>query len=445
MDNLGEKDLKFLQNTVMEDNEMFNRIRTSIKQTGDMFLLGKPSEQILNLILKLYHENILRLLLLNDNAETKDIKMMLGIMELKNGEIYITLSEDPREDPLYEKKTKMLASLLNQTNVELLYPERDLGTSPTNTSSTGEKDINARLKNKINGVPNSLLFPDLKYSWRLDTKSNGNVITAAKLQDYAKVMFLNEDDMVRGATATYNYDHSIWSQPLTVNLIHSLQYLNERKENGISFIPFKKVKTVNNNSILNYECNNGSTCSESKLFSYLYTNLGLTFADIKGYAAYWIDNKLPPNHIIPGYCFASTNAAENKRLEELTDATLKLLNDQIYEDFITLYHLKFRNVFKSVVQPFALPCPGCFANYLDYKTNKRSKWDNSQCIPYSSRTRQYPDLTASTGGKAVAASSTALKHTRKLYSKNKSRCRRRRLKISKTKTKTKIRRQAKKF
>lgn len=387
-----DEDLKFLQNTMDEDNNMFNRIRDSIKKTGDMFLLGKPSEQILNLILKLYHENIIRLLLQKDNEETKDLKMMLGLMELNDGSIYITLSEDPREDPNFTKKTKMLYSLLKQCNVNVLYPERDL--------------LQDENKSRIPDVNRSNLFPDVMYSWR----SSGPIITAGRLKNNAELMFIDEEAMVKGPTATYNYDDSIWAPKMDVNLIHSIQYLNDRKA-GTSFVPFKKVKRAANGDT-NYECNNGSTCSESKLFSYLFTNLGLNFTDIKGYAAYWISNNLPPNHIIAGYSFSNSIAEENKRLEELTDQTLPLLNSELYSDLLETYLNKFRNVFKSVVQPFALPCPGCFANYLAYKTNRKERWDNSQCLPYSSRTRQ--TRTLNSGGKKITK-----KYKKKIYKKYK--------------------------
>ena len=374
-----KKDYDFLHNTVIEDNDLFNRIRDSIKKNGDMFLLGKPSEKILQLILKLYHENIIRILL----SQPQKIKMMLGIMELNDGAIYITISEDPREDTNYVKKTQLLYSLLNQINVTILFPERDL---------TDITDISMR---EIAGVLTSDLFPTTFTNWRNPIPDGKNgVITWNNLKTLNSpnpIMFIDDIPKEKqSGTTKYNYDYElIWRPKIEVNLIHSIKYLNERKT-GVSFMPFKKIKKDDTNGIT-YECNNGSTCSESKLFSYLFTNLtNKTFDDIKGYAAYWISDTLPPNHIITNYSFSNSIPEENERLEKLVGNILGLLDKpgSLIRKLSDKYPPQnFQPVFKSVVQPFALPCPGCFANYIAYKTNNKQHWDNSQCLPYVLRTR----------------------------------------------------------
>jgi len=368
-----EENVPFFQNTLEEDTTMFNRIRDSLKISGDMFLLGKPSEKILDLLFKLYHENIIRNL--KTSQENNKIRFMTGILELKNGDMYIAISEDPSEDQKpgndYGKKIKMLYSLLKQSNVKVLFPEKN--DDPKNQL--------------VSYVKQTDLFPDGIYGWRTPAAANTylpGVINRNELKGYANRMFIQEIDAAADAPNTkYNYDDDIWSNAdLTINIIHSIDYLNKRKNEGFSFVPYKKVLPGKVKGSTVFECNNGSTCSEAKLFSYMYNNLAekVKFEDIKGYIAYWVDNKLPPDHIIGGYCFSETNPLENKRLEMLTTDTVKLLNNETYDEMIKSYPDKFRAVIKAVVQPFALSCPGCFANYYPYTKNVMSKWDNSQCI-----------------------------------------------------------------
>jgi hypothetical protein len=374
-----------MSSTLLEDTKMFSRFRETNKQTGDMFLLGKPSATILNLLLKLYHENIVRCLLLDEKTPPK---MMLGIMELEDGRTYMAISEDPREDPDYPKKFKTLYSLLKQANVTTTFPEQDAGSG-------------------MEGVPNSLLFPDTFNNWRVN--NNEKVLTKNKIDQLAPgTMFIpaTEVSASAGPTTKYNYDSAIWAMPLTVNLVHSVDYLNKRRKTGVSFIPYKKVKEASSSSLV-FECNNGSTCTESKLFSYLFDNLKLKFADIKGYVSYWIGDKLPPNHIIANYCF-SRNSADAPNLQKLYDDTTTLLDPEIRDTLMRAYP-DFENVFKSVIQPFALSCPGCVANYTSYRTNKQESWDNSFCTSFGNRVRTAPSF----GGSGKSSSLFLIKHKKK--------------------------------
>lgn len=404
----------FFQHTVEEDTKMFNKIRDSLKISGDMFLLGKPSEKILDLLLKLYHENIIRILKTAASGQTSgaDVKFMTGILELKDGRLFIAISEDPEENyPDYGKKMKMLYSLLKQSNVEVIFPE-----------------YAGYMKNKYGAkfelTKTTDLFPDSIVGWRT-VKGAGNkyepgVVNKRELMGYDQKMCMSSPSDQDGPTTKYNYDDTIWSNSdLAVNVIHSIQYLNKRKNEGFSFIPYKKIlydkasppspmKSKEDGSVI-FECNNGSTCSEAKLFSYMYNNLGINFDEIKGYIAYWVDNKLPPNHIIPGYCFSESIPFENKRLEELTTETLKLLNPDVYDQLLSAYPLKFREVFKGVVQPFALSCPGCFANYYPYTKGIMVTWDNSQCIN-SNRLR----------GRSTTTTSVKRGGRRRLFNKKKT-------------------------
>ena len=55
------------------------------------------------------------------------------------------------------------------------------------------------------------------------------------------------------------------------------------------------------------------------------------------------------------------------------------------QKIINKYNYKSFNVLKNAVNPLALACPGCVANYLPYKTNKTSQWDNSRCLNIKNR------------------------------------------------------------
>jgi hypothetical protein len=356
-------------NTLNEESDIFNRIRKSMKKIGDMFLFGKPTEKIMTLMLKIYHENLIRILLRDTlNTYPKEVKCMTGILELNNGDIYIAISEEPDEDPAYAVKLKMLVSILKQTNVNV---------------TMDEPEMRAR--------------PDTIFSWRgreSGSEYKAKVITKNQLQNNNNVMFMENPLENDGGNTKYNYDNTLWETPMNVNVINSEEYLAERKK-GNSFVPFKKISTGKKykDEVL-FECNNGSTCSEAKLFSYMYNDLGLNFKDIKGFVAYWVGNDTPPKHIIANYCFSSLEPAENERLDELTRSCIPYLSESI-KSLYTKYGSKSYNVIKNAINPLALACPGCVANYVPYTTGAFSNWDNLRCIQNG-----YFRSTASAGGSA---------------------------------------------
>ena len=363
-------------NTNNEESDIFNRIRKSMKKIGDMFLFGKPTEKIMTLMLKIYHENLIRILLRDTlNTYPKEVKCMTGILELNNGDIYIAISEEPDEDPAYAVKLKMLVSILKQTNVNV---------------TMDEPEIRAR--------------PDTIFSWRGRESGSGykaKVITKNQLQNNNNVMFMENPLENDGGNTKYNYDNTLWETPMNVNVINSEVYLAERKK-GNSFVPFKKIATGKKyKDEALFECNNGSTCSEAKLFSYMYNDLGLNFKDIKGFVAYWVGNDTPPKHIIANYCFSSLEPAENERLDELTRSCIPYLSETI-KSLYTKYGSKSYNVIKNAINPLALACPGCVANYVPYTTGAFSNWDNLRCIQNgyfrSTATTRATETTTSLGG-----------------------------------------------
>jgi hypothetical protein len=160
-------------------------------------------------------------------------------------------------------------------------------------------------------------------------------------------------------------------------MVNSYKYLQKRLENGTSFAPFKKYKYDEPSADI--ECNNGSTCTESKLFSYVYNDLGKEFKDIKGFAVFWVGNSLPQHHHIKGYCYSPWIPEEDKKLNKLRDDCMAIINQgKSKPEYIN--DPKFKNVLKDVLQPVAMACPGCYSNYLKYtKGNMGTKWDQQGC------------------------------------------------------------------
>jgi len=391
-----QQEIKLLETTnplsiedALENNEeIFGKIRAAQKKNGDIFLYGKPTPKIMDIMIKLYHENIFRVL--KGKYEKKDCsKMMCGIVELTNGEIYVTLSESPYDggnDSEYPKKIMDFYSLLKNGGINVTYPENE-----------------ANIRKKFPSLIPSNLFPQFGEGWH-ESKSNNYIYSPANLStkgvDYGTVFKEMFIDNVDNKLNKIKLNKILTNCYYEVKLIHSLDYLNIRKsnldmasQNKNPFVPFiRRFTPPNLKEPQPYiYCNNGSTCVESKLFSYIYDTLHLKFEDIAGFVSYWIGGDLPPNHIIGSYCYKSgdENPEENRKLEGMLDECIGFLNNpplnindlptcNIYNDIITTQRDKYdpttiHNIMKNVVQPIALACPGCLSNYYYYTQNKRDQ------------------------------------------------------------------------
>ena len=352
-----EPNINIFKQLAKNSKSSFNRTRNSLMIHEDMFLFGRPTPTILYIMTKIYHENVIRNLCYAEHggmarrfttspgfsdaehlsgtlsAVPEPQSFMCGLLEI-GGEIYITLAESPDigevEDPNFDKKQATLFALLDHCNIDIEIPE-------------GQRRNNI-LKNIIR--------------WRNFTreKPNGPILTGNG--DASSIMIVEGN----------NYDSTIWATPLSVKFINSYEYLAKRLD-GVSFPAFKKYK--NDTQLI--ECVNGSTCCESKLFSFVYNNLGKQFEDITGLSTFWIGNKLPPDHILKNYSYT----LDNPKLDRLTRECSSILP-------------RFPpDIFKLVVQQFALPCPGCFANYSSYITGTYSMWNRSTCYKHTNaRTRR---------------------------------------------------------
>jgi len=350
---------------------VFDSLRASIKKEGDMFLFGEPTDKMVKLMFKIYHENILRLLSDSrdkDNVAGSKLNCMFGIMEDTKGNLYVTISESPgvealniATDPDYKDKKRMTINVLKSAGINIQFPEQRM-------SSIVAKEI---------GDVNR---------WRKGPGDNFDRIVnpvemyaAVQENDALKnVMFLQPGE----PTEQDVYNELIRDAPsmqLTVNWVDSYQYLRQRRDGGPTFPPFKKYKL--NGDTWKAECNNGHLCTESKLFAYAQMN-GLTPVS---FVAYWIGKELPPEgHIIRSYCYRTIVKPGDDRAEvEAEKGKLKSLAERCSRVLTKFPDLgppqKFRAVMERAVQPIAVACPGCFANIKAYMSGTMSLWNSSNC------------------------------------------------------------------
>jgi hypothetical protein len=347
------------------EESIFKRMRSSMFKTGKggMFMLGIPDTQVLELLIRMYNENIIRIakdVPLKDTVS--ELKAMLGVLHI-NGELYVTLSEDPREDDQYYKKTRLIVTLLKNTNCEIIYDEESL--------LQDDPDVA-----EIFGSKRAYLFPTIPFVYR--NAKRQTAVLARTEHDRVQGMLLL--DTWRGKGKEYDYNKDLMQPRLRVHFVHSLKYLaNRRPEDpqrpNLMFPPIKK--TAGNSRPGFHECANGSTCSEAKLFSYIHEKYDsrygkdLTFSNITGYAAYWIPAKNPPDHILANYNY--DNKVFTQEFEEILSVIKRNVPDSIRMAVDS-------QQFKYFSQLFALPCPGCFLNYSSYISGEMFPYDLSTCV-----------------------------------------------------------------
>jgi hypothetical protein len=355
-------------------NDLFTEIQTLQKSKGDMFLFGKITPAIFDIILKIYHENIVRIYGRTTNigkylsCDGNHSNFMLGIMELNDGKVYITISEEPTEDRCFNSKLNTLKTMLLNANITVE------SSGETTIGNTESFPTNERLGRTT---------PDVKDFKPFSVSALGNNA------DLLNNMFI--DIVGLAANATVDYAEEIRNQAQTVTLINSDDYLENRR-NGEAFLPFKKVADVSKRQKgMYFECNNGSTCAEAKLFSYLFDKLGKKFEDIKGFAAYWVAKDLPPDsHYLKKYSYCRSGVANGclgtdaDRLRELSENVLK--DEEIKTRLQELAERYGKNegeskeVMETILQPLAQACPGCLLNWHSYTHNIRKPFYYKNCI-----------------------------------------------------------------
>jgi hypothetical protein len=364
-----------LEGFAINTKKSFNYVRDVLRVVGNMFLFGKPTPKILDIMTKMYHENVVRneLRINRDDSyfgqkgetlkgssfKNPEVNFMCGIIEMTNGQLYITISESPlnaqkanAEDPTFHEKEATLREMLKYCNIVVKDPEHEVG------------NVNAgKVYRKNQGM---------NVKWRI----GHNRVDESKILSEKSCERIEQHLFSKNCHETHNYDDNIFNgEKIEVNLINSFDYLRKRRNEGTSYVPFKKYDSAGK-----IECNNGSTCTESKLFSYVYNNLDLTFKDIAGIGVFWVGKGLPPMHHLANYCY--TPGIEDAQLDKILNETLEIYNSPLRDYLLENYGEEtFKKIMKNVVQAFAISCPGCFSNYKNYLSGKAGykKWEQHDC------------------------------------------------------------------
>jgi hypothetical protein len=407
----AEEGVRSIESLTRHQTQEFDSLRKVIKKFAPMFAFGDPTAEMVYLMIKVYHENIIRLLSDSTDFPSKagtKLNCMFGIMY--SGEtIYCTISESPGTDKKlnspsdkdYMAKRNMMINLLLSAGIEVGFPEIGDTTNPFPPH-----------------IPHSAT------RWRKGPKEGDNWETIPSVKQIREkieatpalkeVMFLDPEYKTSNIHIYHRAIRNL--PPKKVLWVDSFEYLARRQKNektgkskGMTFRPFKKYSVSNNGKEWKAECNNGHICTESKLFGY---------ATIKGksvdsFVAYWIGKAPPPeNHIIRNYCYRTigndaefnkfVSEGETKYTEEQLrnqyDAEIMAEQNKLTSLFaqcrntlvpyltegnpifeIKKAHPEFAKVIRQVVQPCAIVCPGCFANIIDYKLGRFHNWDIRDC------------------------------------------------------------------
>ena len=379
------KILNSFEGLAINDKGSFDRLRDTLKKTGDMFLFGKPTPDLINIMLKIYNENVIRnLCFLNNECILDSVKRdkrislqkanhvnaMCGMIQMDDGQIYITVSESPNfethvEDVNFIKKEEALINILSACNITTNFPE--------------DNEQNVKIHQVIINLKKEMLKEDNDSTWR---RYQGNFLTplSAILNPEKKAVY--QEHLLLETPEETNYDTMLWKKTYGVNIINSYKYLKKRLNEGKSFAPFKKYNVKKER----IECNNGSTCTESKLFSYVYNDLHQTFENIKGFAVFWIGNDLPPKHIIKGYCYDVSKEDERLKVDAMVNEILRIYNVaenemNLFKKYERLHNTElFKDIVTKMMSSAAMACPGCYSNAIHYKTgNMDTVWDQKGC------------------------------------------------------------------
>ena len=311
-----------------------------------MFLFGKPTSKILQLLDALYIQN-------NERNEwfsslggdgVPSNAFMLGVVETEDGQILISISGDPsttasETNKLYENVYYHLLPMLNNLGHDVIEDDKDDG-----------KIINNYMTYK-------------------------NYYTTTKKRVGSQKKWGTVDENVE---LDLNND-------LRITYVHNNEYLY-----GVRYVPFKREKGANIN------CNNGSSCVESKLFSYMHRNKLIP----KGMTACWIGGNAKhktARRCMDSYSFCIKDGKEQKRDAETNqerqdnDRVLNVMCDYLKdeigeafggtdEDGNIITEDKLCEKSKQIMEHFAVPCPGCQMNEIRYKNGlPEIKWVNKMC------------------------------------------------------------------
>ena len=319
-----------------------------------MFLFGIPSENIINLLRLIVQKYIIE-----DNYSA-NLKMMTGFVEINEPEIgniiLISISEGTFN---MGENVFQLLQFLQSLNLEL---EIEL----PNRNMRRSKYYNSYIENFYNEYI-TRLTEELKFFMTRNNKG---------------------EYILTSGTPTFKFPK--------IRFVFSHKYNADRYNGFESHVPAKKSQ----------KCNNGSTCVEPKLFSYISDlfNTNYPSQHIIGSVAYWF-NDIKPTASQPGcaggkYCFEKYDTeitTENVLIKQqknyhVRSLMARMINNKVGYDLIDVKKNDGENtlldrganyvtndVDEFVLHGFALPCPGCQLNYFNFLLNKKDYWNHLFC------------------------------------------------------------------
>lgn len=337
-----------------------------------MFLFSYPSALVNDFLYSLYNENLVRINHKQENIiqnKYKTIpKMMISVVELISdpNTIYITTSEEPNSDSLFYDK---LADLLTMVK-NMIY-------GVSECTKMRPKDLGNLIE---------IIDIDDSQQDELDKKLNESRYRKddSFLKDIPNIY--NKADK---STKKQNDNYRTLILGKKVKYIFNNSYIQKRRK-GESYEPFYKL---DKDEPIFMACNSGSICSESKVFSYLHDNH--QFSEIKGAIAYWVGNNNSGEecegaglcNYHPKYCYSYSN--ENKEKvkhseKEIIETMMKQLisKNLLSKELSDIFKTSGGEINHYVIQPYALPCPGCTLNSSRYVSDTRIKWNPSGCLEH---------------------------------------------------------------
>ena len=370
-----------IRTDIVNDKRYWNSLLRYQKMEGNPVLYGKPTKEIVEILIRLYHANLLRVAFLHtretineDYSNAKGPYQFMTGLAKHNDKIYMTISEDPQEDTLYFQKIRTLIQMLKFCNINIDYEGYE-------SEDFFAYDIhdNMTKSGKTTLYPTDYYGITATFKGKQAESNHGLTISEWDKLKIGDKCYLADYPAGAAKNKKVPFDPRLFVNELSVTLVNSYDYLKKRRD-GVGYYPFRRQDEGHPGK---YSCNNGSTCVESKLFSYLRDKQGLkTLNEIEGETAYWIGNKLPPNHILTKYSYCDGTEEDfcfDTDSDKL-DGLVEVFRDNLDEPIREMVATNPQAIFTEIVRPFALPCPGCLKNWSNYNGNTRTAFDYNQCI-----------------------------------------------------------------
>ena len=228
--NISSRLINSFEGFAIDDSSAFSRIRATLKETGDMFLFGKPTPDLVTIILKMYHENYIRnLCFLDEDSIVKSsreffagrllpqnhVPFMCGMIQMNDGQIYMTVSEAPKfgdrvEDDIFNIKEEAMIDILSACNIKVKFPEDDM-------------DMTDEMYNIVQETHR--LNSGSKTRWRkyVTSSPTSGILDPSKFATYEPHLLIKNEKRGEGdgSRTGINYNNELWEKKMSVNIINS--------------------------------------------------------------------------------------------------------------------------------------------------------------------------------------------------------------------------------